>query len=156
MDFLKHLHQLFAYDDWANREVLRVIGTAEPPPARSLSLLGHILAAEELWLGRLLADAKPVEIWPAANPEQREARISRLSASWRGCLDGLSAEKLSARIAYVNSKGESWENTVEEVLLHVVMHSAYHRGQIASDLRAAGHTPAYTDFIHGVRQGLVE
>jgi len=38
----------------------------------------------------------------------------------------------------------------------VVMHSAYHRGQIASSLRAAGLAPAYTDFIHGIRQGFVE
>jgi uncharacterized damage-inducible protein DinB len=36
------------------------------------------------------------------------------------------------------------------------MHSAYHRGQIASQMRASGKTPAYTDFIHGVRQGLVK
>jgi len=38
----------------------------------------------------------------------------------------------------------------------VITHSTYHRGQIAADLRAAGVQPAYTDFIHGVRQGLIE
>jgi uncharacterized damage-inducible protein DinB len=32
-----------------------------------------------------------------------------------------------------------------------VLSSAYHRGQIAADLRTAGFTPAYTDFIHAVR-----
>jgi uncharacterized damage-inducible protein DinB len=42
------------------------------------------------------------------------------------------------------------------VLTHVVMHSAYHRGQIATHMRASGQTPAYTDFIHGVRQGLIK
>jgi uncharacterized damage-inducible protein DinB len=36
------------------------------------------------------------------------------------------------------------------------MHSAYHRGQIASLMRAGGGIPAYTDFIHAVRQGLIE
>jgi uncharacterized damage-inducible protein DinB len=36
------------------------------------------------------------------------------------------------------------------------MHSSYHRGQIAADMRAAGVTPAFTDFIHAVRQGFVE
>jgi uncharacterized damage-inducible protein DinB len=40
--------------------------------------------------------------------------------------------------------------------MQVIMHSAYHRGQIASDMRAAGFTPAYTDFIHAIRQGFVE
>jgi len=44
---------------------------------------------------------------------------------------------------------------VEDILTHVTIHSAYHRGQIASDLRAAGQAPAYTDFIHAVRLGLI-
>ena len=156
MDFLEHLRRLFAYDDWANREALRVLKEAEPPPARSLKLLAHILAAEDLWLHRLLADSSPVEVWPALTLEHCEARLDELARRWRSYLGDLSAEKLSARIAYVNSKGEPWESAVEDVLLHVVMHSAYHRGQMASDMRASGHTPAYTDFIHCMRQGLVK
>jgi uncharacterized damage-inducible protein DinB len=42
------------------------------------------------------------------------------------------------------------------MLVHTVLHSAYHRGQVAAEVRAAGGEPAYTDFIHAVRQGLVE
>jgi uncharacterized damage-inducible protein DinB len=41
-------------------------------------------------------------------------------------------------------------------LTHVLLHSAYHRGQIASQMRGNGQTPAYTDFIHAVRQGLID
>ena len=156
MDFLEHLRRLFAYDDWANRETLRVLRTAEPPPARSQKLLAHIIGAEELWLGRLLADKKPVEVWPALTSEQCAARMAELAQRWRGYLENRTAEKLSERVAYINSKGEPWESAVEDVLLHVAMHSAYHRGQIATDLRASGHTPAYTDFIHCVRQGFVK
>jgi uncharacterized damage-inducible protein DinB len=40
---------------------------------------------------------------------------------------------------------------VDDIATHVVFHSHYHRGQIASLVRAAGHTPAYTDFIHAIR-----
>ena len=57
---------------------------------------------------------------------------------------------------YTNSRGEAWTSTVEEILTHVVIHSAYHRGQIASDVRASGGVPAYTDYIHAVRQRLTE
>jgi uncharacterized damage-inducible protein DinB len=59
-------------------------------------------------------------------------------------------------VSYTNSKGELWTSTVEDILTHLVIHSAYHRGQIASDLRSAGREPAYTDYIHAVRQGLIE
>ena len=156
MDFLQHLRRLFAYDDWANREALRVLRTAELPPARSQKFLAHIIGAEELWLNRLLSGKRSVEVWPNLTSQECEARLVGLSQRWRRFLEGLTSEQLSSRIAYVNSKGEPWESAVEDVLLHVVMHSAYHRGQMASDMRAAGHTPAYTDFIHCVRQGLVK
>jgi uncharacterized damage-inducible protein DinB len=58
-------------------------------------------------------------------------------------------------VGYRNSKGEPWTSTVGDILTHVVTHSAYHRGQVASELRAAGFIPAYTDFIHAVRQGFL-
>ena len=63
---------------------------------------------------------------------------------------------MSRQISYVNSKGESWSSQVDDVLFQVITHSAYHRGQIASDMRAAGLTPAYTDFIHAIRQEIVK
>ena len=59
-------------------------------------------------------------------------------------------------MSYRNSQGETWSSRKDDILMHVVMHSAYHRGQIAADMRIAGLVPAYTDFIHSVRQGFVE
>jgi uncharacterized damage-inducible protein DinB len=40
--------------------------------------------------------------------------------------------------------------------MHLITHSAYHRGQVAMTVRAAGSTPAYTDFIHSIRKGFVK
>jgi len=78
-----------------------------------------------------------------------------LSRDWPGYL-AEHHQSLTERVSYTNSKGEAWTNTVEEILTHVTIHSAYHRGQIASSLRSAGMEPAYTDYIHGVRQGRVK
>ena len=47
-------------------------------------------------------------------------------------------------------------STVQDILTHVPFHSSYHRGQIAVQTRAEGVQPAYTDFIHAVRQRLIE
>ena len=63
---------------------------------------------------------------------------------------------LAKSVSYQNSKGENWSSRKGDIIVHVVMHSAYHRGQIATDMRAAGLTPAYTDFIHSIRQGFVK
>jgi uncharacterized damage-inducible protein DinB len=40
--------------------------------------------------------------------------------------------------------------------MHVIMHSVYHRGQIAASMRDSGLIPASTDFIFAIRQGLVK
>jgi uncharacterized damage-inducible protein DinB len=74
---------------------------------------------------------------------------------WRDYLADAGAGRVADRVTYTNSKAEEWSNTAEDILIHVTIHSAYHRGQIASDLRGAGQRPAYTDFIHAVRQGFI-
>ena len=153
---LDYLRRLFAYDDWANREVLSSLRSASNPPPRSLKLIAHILSSEGLWLARLNQQKPALPVWPELALAQSEAEADALGATWRSYLEECRDAGLSRQISYVNSKGESWSSQVDDVLLHVITHSAYHRGQIASDMRAAGLTPAYTDFIHAIWQDLVK
>jgi uncharacterized damage-inducible protein DinB len=71
-------------------------------------------------------------------------------------LESVDDEDLEDGVAYRNTKGEFWTSTAGDILTHLVLHSSYHRGQIAAAIREAGGDPAYTDFIHAVRTGLVE
>ncbi len=152
---LDRFHQWFQYDEWANGEVLASFRSAGTPPARSLKLIAHVLGTEHVWFSRIQEQKSPLPVWPELNIEQCQQQAQELGRIWSDYLNGLDADGLAQNITYQNSKGESWSNSVEDILTHVIMHSAYHRGQIAGDMRAAGHTPAYTDFIHGVRQKLV-
>jgi len=156
MDLLAYLRRQFAYDAWANHEVLAVIKANESASPRPLQLLGHIASAERLWLERLTQQPQSVAVWPEFDLDQCEAHIAALAKLWKDYLGRLSSAGLSDKISYKNSQGEPWSSTVEDVLTHVTLHSAYHRGQIASLMRASGQAPASTDFIHAVRQGLIE
>ena len=153
MDSIDFYRRLFAYDDWANREVLGALKSTGAAPPLSGRVMPHILAAELLWLARLEQRASPVPVWPDWTLDQCEARLGELPGAWAAYLNALTPPDLARTIGYTDSKGAAWTNRVGDVLMHVVMHSAYHRGQIASDLRAAGHTPVLTDFIHAVREG---
>jgi uncharacterized damage-inducible protein DinB len=153
---LKRLRQLFSYDVWANREVLASFRCAADPPLRSLHWMAHILATEYLWFSRIRSEKSPLPVWPELTLADCDRHAAALAKIWSEYLSGLSEGALVQQIPYVNSKGEQWVNTVEDILMHVVMHSAYHRGQIASNMRDTRHIPAYTDFIHGIRQKLVE
>ncbi|MGA2745208.1 MAG: DinB family protein [Candidatus Sulfotelmatobacter sp.] len=171
MNLADYLRRQFAYDEWANREVLAAIRRAgasnhasENPRSanqrsanqRSLQLMSHILAAELVWLERLKQQPQSVPVWPEPDLAQCEAQAAKMGGLWLEFLDLITAGDVSQSISYKNSKGEEWTSTIVDVLTHVLMHSAYHRGQIATHMRASGETPAYTDFIHGVRQGLFQ
>ena len=156
MNRIEQLRRLFAYDEWANREVLASLRPAEPVPVRSLKLLAHILSAERLWWERIEQQKQTLPVWPGFTLAQSEAEIAEISVRWKEYLDKINEPDLTRVVNYKNSKGENWSSREDDILQHVIMHSAHHRGQIASDMRAAGFTPAYIDFIHAVRQGLVE
>jgi uncharacterized damage-inducible protein DinB len=161
MEIIDHLRRQFAYDAWANREVLAGLRASAHPSGRPLQLLAHILSAERLWLERIRQQPQSLPVWPDFTFEQCEAQIGSLAQLWRDFFaqlssPGLAEKVLAEKVSYKNSRGEPWTSAVQDILTHVLLHSAYHRGQIASQVRAAGEQPAYTDFIHAVRQGLIE
>jgi uncharacterized damage-inducible protein DinB len=155
MEFESYLQQLFAYDDWANREALRSLEqAASKASARAKKLIAHIIAAEWLWMDRITGDPQRTAVWPELSLAECRQQLEKLQAAWQQFFRERGAQ-LASEFSYKNSKGESFRSRVQDVLMHVVLHSAYHRGQIAADVRAAGAEPAYTDFIHAVRQGFV-
>jgi uncharacterized damage-inducible protein DinB len=154
-DFLR----MFAYDDWANRECLAAMRAAGSVSADTLGRMGHILSAQKLWLERILKEPQSMPVWPSSTIEDCLALTDDLSPAWRNYLElgnQFAPRSLDDKVEYRNSKGELWSSRVQDVLMHVLFHSAYHRGQIALQMRASGTTPAYTDFIHAVRQGFVQ
>ncbi len=151
LDFYR---RLFGYDEWANRAALRSLRTGSPGQ-RAVKLMAHVAATERLWYDRLLGQQQSLPVWPDFTLDQSEDLVGRMTAAWREYLDALAPAGLAQVVEYTNSKGEPWTNTVRDVLLHVVMHSVYHRGQIAAEVRASGGEPAYTDFVEAVRRGQV-
>lgn len=156
MNLADYLRREFSYNTWANIETLAAIEGAGGQDARSLNLVAHILGAERVWLERLTQQTQSVPVWPSFDLNQCKQEAADLAARWHEYLDLATAGDVSQTITYKNTKGEPWTSTIVDVLTHVVMHSAYHRGQIASHMRETGHTPAYTDFIHAIRQGFVK
>jgi uncharacterized damage-inducible protein DinB len=161
MELLDYLRRQFTYDAWANREVLTALGESRGPKAplldaRPLKLLAHVLSAERLWLDRIQSQPPNLPVWPDFTMERCRQELEKTTKLWSEHLAHLSDAQLSEKIRYKNSKGEGFTSSVEHILTHVLLHSAYHRGQIASQMRADGSEPAYTDFIHATRQGLIE
>ena len=155
-DFLR----MFTYDDWANRECLAAMRAPASVPPDALARMAHILSAQKLWLERILKQHQSMAVWPVSTIDECLALAHEMSSAWRSYLARLGNQfapgSLNDVVEYRNTRGESWSNRVEDILTHVLFHSAYHRGQIALLMRTSGAEPASTDFIHAVRQGFVE
>ena len=158
MTLIPHLKQQFAYNAWANREMLRslIVALAARPdavPPRALQVMAHLVGGEWAWLRRLGPASPDMPVWPALSPDECDAQLRALSATWKQYLDALTPEALERELAYVNFKGEHWTSKVGDILSHVVTHGGYHRGQVATLLGRAGFPVPYTDYIECVRRG---
>lgn len=154
-DELSRLERRFAYNNWANREVSAVLSRAKPAPLAAWRCLSHVIGAEWLWLGRLQDEPPRSDVWPDLTPASCAREILDLGTSWSLYLDLLNIHALAENVTYANSKGEAFQNSVHDILTHVLLHSAYHRGQVAFEMRRSGFEPGCTDFIHAVRQGWI-
>jgi uncharacterized damage-inducible protein DinB len=151
-----HFVRMFSYDHWANRECLVALRAADSTHPKVLRLVAHTISAQKLWLERILRQPQSMPVWPSSTIEECSALVDSMAAAWREFLDRIPPDGFADKVEYRNSKGEPWTSRVEDVLTHVLMHSAYHRGQVALEMRSAGLEPAYTDFIHAVRKGFVD
>jgi len=143
----EHIRKLFAHLTWADQGTLRALREAPAPPARALSLYAHILAAEHVWLARLTGKVPAHPVWPDMTLAECAGMTARNEAAYGDFLRGLDAAALARDVAYTNSAGQSFTSKVEDILLHVCLHGAYHRGQVALLVREAGGVPVNTDYI---------
>jgi len=107
-------------------------------------LMAHIVNAHLIWLERI--QHVPNSIGPFE--PQPLAILLPLNAKNTLATEAiLKSKSLEARIVYVNSQGQKFENSIHEILIHLFNHSTYHRGQINQLLVAEGHKAMVSDYI---------
>lgn len=150
-DLKDHFSKLVAHLEWADQRVLTSLRSAAHLPAKALELYSHILGSEHVWLSRINGTAAKLAVWPNLTLDDC-ARVSAENAGeLRKLSSALTDEALGRGITYRNSAGDEFTSSLEDMLTHVTMHGSYHRGQVASLIRAAGDTPAPTDYIFFTR-----
>jgi uncharacterized damage-inducible protein DinB len=149
---------LYDYNSWANHRALGSCSTLNTEQfTRDLGssfrsvrdTLAHIYGAEWLWLerwqGRIPSALPAAADFP--DVESLRARWAEQERNLDAYIDTLTASELQRVIKYKNTQGVPFEGPLWPMLQHVVNHSTYHRGQIATLLRQLGATPVATDLI---------
>lgn len=148
---LATVRKLWAHIAWADETLLRALEAGTPSP-EILREYAHILGADEIWLARLEQRASRTPVWPTLPLDEVTTLAQTLHQDYRTFLASLNQQRLEQVIAYTNTAGNSFENSIRDILIHVALHAQYHRGKVNLLLRQAGMAPASTDYIAFLRE----
>lgn len=152
------LHTLIRYNDWANDRIFscveklsdeqfaRVVGGSFPSIRETIA---HLVLGEWVWTQR----------WKGVNPTSAPGwSENAVLADLRRALREIEAERL-ALISTIGEEdllrprdftymsGAAGRHSLQEMIVHVVNHSTYHRGQVVTMLRQVGGAPISTDMV---------
>jgi uncharacterized damage-inducible protein DinB len=142
-----HFRKLYKHLAWADARVLQSLRASHSVLKKDLDLYSHILGAEHVWLSRIKGTPAKVAVWPTLMLDEAERLAAENVTAYEEVISELTEEGRATRITYRNSAGDQFTSTLEDILTHVCLHGAYHRGQIAASIRAAGDVPSPTDYI---------
>ncbi|MBL0741620.1 DinB family protein [Chryseolinea lacunae] len=142
----KYFLKLYQYNYWANKRVLSALTSQNVSDEKILSIMGHVVAAQYLWLHRIqgLPPAE-VKLWGTYNLPQLVSMAEEIGTRWLQFVE--STDNFDRELTYHNYTNDPYINNVENIMIHLVNHSSYHRAQIALLLRQNGFEPINTDFI---------
>lgn len=152
---IQHLLRSFQYDAWANRRTLSALRQVSPEKLddRSIQIMAHLLQAQNVWLKRMRReDLTGLAIWPDLTLDQCEPLLEENARGYQQFLATLSPDRLAEIIAYRTSTGVDFRTAIIDILTQVLLHSSYHRGQLATAIARAGGTTPVTDFIFFTRE----
>jgi uncharacterized damage-inducible protein DinB len=141
MDFIG----LFKYSHHCNYSTIELFKQrSEDLPEKAGLLFDHILNAHHIWNHRILDRSIDHLPWDRHSlKDLRDIEDQNYNESIN-ILRNVSIEKL---ISYTNTKEQDFQNSVGDILFHIVNHSTYHRAQIATELKDAGIPPLVSDYI---------
>jgi len=169
---LRAIRQLYDYNYWARDRQLEACRELTPEQfGKSFGggwscvrdALAHLADTEAYYLHRWHGRSREeivstmgysrsqerARYWPTRFPTLApiEQYWQSVEAEVRAYLDGLREADLSQTVTYADSEGRRWSYPLWQLILHVVNHQTYHRGQVSALLRQLGVPPSATDLL---------
>lgn len=145
-DFFK---ELLEYTYTFNDKVIESLMQDSKGVEKSIQLINHTINAQQIWNARIENARITITVWDIRSLE--DLKTINL-VNYQKSLAIIDSFDLEKRVIYTNTKGEVFENSVRDILFHVINHSTYHRGQIATDYKLNGIQTLVTDYIFYKRE----
>lgn len=137
--------ELFEYSHHTNQKLAGIfIKHPKQTSEKAVRLFNHILNAHQIWNQRIETTQITFGVWDI---HPIEDLLSIDKTNYQNTLHILEQYDLNTATTYTNTKGDTFDNSIRDILFHIVNHSTYHRGQIASEFRQNGLDPLVTDYI---------
>ena len=155
---MKTTHSLFAQKSWANNELFNVLASVDAAQHAeavhaATRMLNHIYVVDQIFRALLIAEPHG---YTATNtettPELGELQfLVAETDAWYVNYSGTATEaKLGESVNFRFTDGDAGTMTQEEMLLHVITHGSYHRGNVGQMLKLISVAPPrdlYTKFL---------
>jgi len=153
---LSILKTLFDYKAWANIELFDVLATvtSEADLHTAIRTLNHIYVVDRIFRAHLLGEAHGYEATNTkATPALSELRAAVIETDgwYQQYVASLDETALSARLQFRFTDGDTGQMSREEILMHVITHGGYHRGNVGQVLKNISVAPPrdiLTKFLH--------
>jgi uncharacterized damage-inducible protein DinB len=152
------LISLFGQKAWANQELFATLATLPEAQAAALHTclrtLNYIHVVDRIFRAHLSGEPRPFDATNTpATPTLAQLRdgVAATDAWYCDHVAGLGAEALAEVLDFDFTDGDRGRMSREEILLHVITHGAYHRGNVGQVLKSISLAPPrdlYTRFLH--------
>lgn len=152
------------YEAWANEQLLNLAVQLSPEdqnreivssfPSLHKTFL-HMWDASSGWWQRVQMHENIVMPGLSFNPSMKDINNGLLyqNKQWVSFVENATEEILGASLPYKNKKGEDFLQPLSDIIMHVINHGTYHRGQVTTILRQLGVDKIpQTDYIVFKRQ----
>lgn len=158
-----HLQTLSQYNLWANECICGYIKEAGEQRADTTltssfpsirKTLYHVWDAQYIWMKRL--NGESLNSWPShdfkGTLEEGIEGLLESSCDFVRFFENMPENGEKRMVEYHAIDKTSYHNSVEEIIMHVMNHGTYHRGQLITMLRSSGFEQlGSTDYIRFLR-----
>lgn len=146
---MKTIKSMMEHLYWADGRILDALEESGTKDKELLKLVRHIAVAERVWLSRLQGKGSAqYSLWEDTEDMSAiRTMFEENAGQYRIYIEGLQESQLDKMIDYANQSGVPFRTSARDILLQVLLHGQYHRGQINRALRTESAEPAPVDYI---------
>jgi len=149
--------KLIQYNTWANKRLIaqvdglsqeqfeQEIGGSFPSLQKTIV---HLLHSDWIWMHRFkgIPLVSVPNDWKMNTTSDIKSLWLPIQSNMEETIKNLAGEE-NRMLKFITKRGDHYEMTFVDAVVHIANHGTYHRGQIANMLRILGEAPEHTDYF---------